>query len=154
MGAYEYQGTSCTCTVTTDAGASDTICSGTCTTLNGSVSGGTPNYIYSWTSSPAGFTSNDSITTVCPDTTTTYTLTVTDSNGCTDDDRVIITVNTFTVSADFSSTQTSGCAPLTVHLASDCTGFPTSHTWAFGDGDTSTDTSARPIPTLILAPTP
>ncbi|MBU0569109.1 right-handed parallel beta-helix repeat-containing protein, partial [bacterium] len=77
---------------TANAGADDTICSGSCTTLNGSASGGSPDYTYSWTSSPAGFTSNDSITTVCPATTTIYTLTVTDSNGCTDTDQVVVTV--------------------------------------------------------------
>ena len=99
MGAYEYQGTPYTCTVTANAGADDTICSGTCTTLNGLASGGSPDYTYSWTSSPAGFTSSDSITTVCPIITTTYTLTVEDANGCTGTDQVTVTVMSLTANA-------------------------------------------------------
>ncbi|MBU0567281.1 choice-of-anchor D domain-containing protein [bacterium] len=81
------------CTVTANAGADDTICPGTCTSLNGQVSGGTPPYTYSW--SPTTGLSNLNIANpnACPTTTATYTLTVTDSNGCTDDDQVVVTVN-------------------------------------------------------------
>jgi len=49
-----------------------------CTTLNSSVSGGVTAYNYNWTS---GSTSSSAV--VCPSVSTTYTLTVTDANGCT-----------------------------------------------------------------------
>ncbi|MBU1488131.1 choice-of-anchor D domain-containing protein, partial [bacterium] len=69
--------------ITVNAGPDDTICSGTCTVLNGSATGGSPPYIYVWTPT-IGLDRPDSPNpTACPDTTTTYTLTVTDANGCT-----------------------------------------------------------------------
>lgn len=46
---------------------------------------------YSWTSSPAGFTSSIQNPSVTPATTTTYTLTTT-ANGCTNSDNVLVTV--------------------------------------------------------------
>jgi len=46
---------------------------------------------YSWTSTPAGFTSSIQNPTVTPATTTTYTLTTT-ANGCTNSDNVVVTV--------------------------------------------------------------
>ena len=66
-----------------DAGPDDVICFGECTAL--SASGGV---IYIWSNNNYGPTMN-----VCPAVTTTYTVTVTDINGCTDSDEVIITVN-------------------------------------------------------------
>ncbi|MDI6764912.1 MAG: dockerin type I domain-containing protein, partial [Thermodesulfobacteriota bacterium] len=79
---------------TAAAGNDNTICSGTCTTIGGSpaATGGTPGYTYAWTSSPAGFNSSNSNPAVCPTTTTIYTLTVTDNNGCTAQDQVTIKV--------------------------------------------------------------
>lgn len=56
-----------------------------CATLAGSATGG---ITYSW--SPGGATTLN--TSVCPTTTTTYTLTVTDANGCTNTDNVTVNV--------------------------------------------------------------
>lgn len=47
---------------------------------------------YSWTSTPAGFTSSIQNPTVTPLATTTYTLT-TSANGCSNSDNVVVTVN-------------------------------------------------------------
>ncbi|MBU1614029.1 PKD domain-containing protein, partial [bacterium] len=80
------------CTVTANAGSDVSVCSGTCATLNGSASGGSSPYTYSW--SPANGLSNPNIANpeACPDTTTSYTLTVTDNNGCSVTGQVIVTV--------------------------------------------------------------
>ncbi len=66
---------------TANAGVDQAVCGGIAVTLTGT--GGTP----SWT---GGVT--DGVAFV-PASTTTYTLTVTDANGCTDTDDVLVTVN-------------------------------------------------------------
>lgn len=53
-----------------------------CHTLNGSASGGTPGYTYQWSYPGIANAGSSASLTVCPDTTTEYTLTVTDANGC------------------------------------------------------------------------
>jgi hypothetical protein len=57
----------------------DTICSGSCTTLSYTVNGGTTPYMFQIDPPQGG----GPPWLVCPTDTTTYTLTVTDSNGCT-----------------------------------------------------------------------
>jgi len=73
---------------TANAGPDDSICSGNCTTLNGS--GGVT---YSWTPT-ASITGPANIANpqVCPTVTTQYTVAVTDANGCTGHDSVIVYV--------------------------------------------------------------
>jgi len=66
-----------------------TICQGTQSTLQALPSGGTGSYTYSWTSTPAGFTSSLQNPVVSPTVTTTYNLTVNSSVNTT----VIVTVN-------------------------------------------------------------
>jgi gliding motility-associated-like protein len=74
--------------VTASAGADVAVCNGNSTTL--SASGGTG---YLW--SPAGSLSSATIANpvATPPITTAYTVTVTDGNGCTNNDVVIVTVN-------------------------------------------------------------
>lgn len=71
-----------------NAGPDSLICIGDSLQLNGS--GG---LLYSWT--PAGSLSNPAIANpfASPATTTTYSLSVTDANGCTDDDQVTVSVS-------------------------------------------------------------
>lgn len=68
-----------------NAGADQSICSGNTTTLTGT--GATT---YSWVGS--GFTSSSQNPTVSPTTTTGYTLTVTDNNGCSASDNMLLNV--------------------------------------------------------------
>ena len=58
-------------------------------------SAGIPGVTYSWTSSPAGFTSSLANPMVHPSGTTTYTLTSTGSGGCTTTDSVTLTCLTY-----------------------------------------------------------
>lgn len=79
---------------TANAGADKNVVYGygsNCTTLTGSAAGGVAPYSYSW--SPGGSLANNSTTEVCPTTATTYTLTVTDKNGCIRSDDVTVFVN-------------------------------------------------------------
>ena len=58
-----------------------------CTTLSAlEITGGTPDYTYSWSTGETTVTIE-----VCPAVTTTYSLTVTDANGCTATDEVTVT---------------------------------------------------------------
>ena len=56
----------------------DSICQGTESQLNGEGIGGSGNYTYSWTSDPAGFTSDEPNPMVAPDVTTDYILEIND----------------------------------------------------------------------------
>ncbi len=75
--------------LTADAGANATVYYGyapqACATLVSSVNGGSAAYSYSWSN---GATSANN--TVCPSATTTYTLNVTDANGCKASDVAVI----------------------------------------------------------------
>ena len=65
------------------------ICNGSCTTLTGAASGGTPTYTYAWM--PGNLTGSS--VSVCPTTLTVYTLTVTDANNCTSAYPITVNVN-------------------------------------------------------------
>ena len=75
------------------AGNDKEICLGLSTVLNGSASGGVADYIYHWT--PATGLNNPDVATpvASPLINTTYTLTVTDQNGCVETDEVTVIVN-------------------------------------------------------------
>ncbi len=92
--------------VTADAGNDQTICAGQSATIGGSPVGSTGN-TYSWSSGANGTLGggNNGQTSVSPATTTTYTVTVTDSGGCSSTDEVTITVSSGP-SADAGNNQT------------------------------------------------
>lgn len=69
-----------------------TICSGTSTTIQANGSGGNGTYSYSWSSTPAGFSSNNSSIIVSPTVTTTYSCLVTSGTSTISND-ITITVN-------------------------------------------------------------
>jgi hypothetical protein len=73
--------------VSADAGSNAVVYYGylpmSCSTLSGSGSGGTGSLIYSWSNG-----TNGANNTVCPSTSSTYTLTATDANGCVAADEV------------------------------------------------------------------
>ena len=59
----------------------ETVCSGSSTTLHANTVGGSGTYTYSWTSTPAGFTSTDENPVVTPTENTVYHLTANDGTG-------------------------------------------------------------------------
>lgn len=76
--------------IAADAGPDQTVVYGSeCTALTAQAAGGAEPYQFAW----SGGTSPDSmVNLICPQTTTTYTLTVTDSLGCTGSDQVTVFV--------------------------------------------------------------
>lgn len=74
-----------------DAGSATSLCLGNSTSLNSSASTGS-SLGFSWSSNPSGFTSSTPNPLVTPSSTTTYTLLITDKNGCTSTDDVVVTI--------------------------------------------------------------
>lgn len=105
------------------------ICLGACSNLSANVNGGTGAYTYTWT--PGPIAGNNA--TVCPTTTTTYTLLVTDANGCTRTDSVQVVVMLPPVAA-FTADTFQGCAPLCVNFTN-LTPNTQSVIWIYGDGN-------------------
>jgi hypothetical protein len=124
-----------------DAGANDTICNGSTTALDATASTGS-NLSYSWTSSPVGFTSSSSTPNVSPTATTTYTVVVTDKNGCTDTDNMEVKVYdgpTANAGSDMSV-----CEGETASLTGTATNY-TSILWSSnGDGTFSNNGTLTP----------
>lgn len=79
--------------ITVNAGADVAICSGTATSLTSVTNGGSPGYTFNWAPSIGLGTPNTFNTTANPFSTTNYTLTATDANGCNGSDNVMVTVN-------------------------------------------------------------
>lgn len=91
-----------TVNLTVDAGLPRTICAGQTVTLGGSptVVPSSGFYQITWSSIPAGFTSNSTNPLASPTITTTYTVTVVDTDGNTMTGDVTITVNPSTPASD------------------------------------------------------
>ena len=107
------------------------ICVGQSSTLTGSGIGGTLGYTYLW--NPGAM--NGPVQTVSPITTTTYTLTITDANGCVSTAPVTVVVNQNPV-ALFTGDSLSGCVPHCVNFTDISTlvsGTITGWSWDFGD---------------------
>lgn len=106
----------------------------TCGLNNGSansiVSGGTPGYNYSW-STTSSFNTN-AINNLSPG---SYSLTVTDASGCTTSNTVNINPSSAAV-ASFTESVLEGCAPLNVSF-SNTSNNVTSSAWNFGDNNLS-----------------
>jgi hypothetical protein len=95
------------------AGNDKQICYGFSSMLNGSAWGGEPDYSYEW--SPTTGLNNPNIATPIanPTSTTFYTLTVTDANGCVETSNASVTVNTLPEAYAFSQDSTHFCSGTT-----------------------------------------
>lgn len=74
-----------------DAGSDLTICSGDTVSIGNAATAGIPPFSYSWSPTQGLKDTLSAITKAFPDKTTTYFLTVTDGNGCSANDSIVIT---------------------------------------------------------------
>ncbi len=73
-----------------NAGTPKSVCIGESTSIGSAAETG---ITYSWTSTPAGFTSASATVNVSPTETTTYKVTATNATGCSSESQVVVTVN-------------------------------------------------------------
>lgn len=132
-------------TVTTlpnvNAGNDVSICEGASTNL--SATGGTS---YVWSPATGLSAANISNPVATPTATTTYSVTITDINGCSGTDEVVVTVNP-NPTINFTADPLSGCSPLNVDFISTCTPNIENYNWSFGDpssGSANTSDAANP----------
>ncbi len=154
----------------------DPLCVGETLALTANVSGGTPNYTYSW-EGPGGFTSNQANpgrANLQLNEGGTYSLTVTDTNTCTDRANTQVTVNdlpTFNLAAQDVSCN--GAADGSIDLTPIAVPDPVTYLWSNAantqdisnlspgtytvtvtDGNTCTATDSRTIgepPALVIS---
>jgi hypothetical protein len=114
-----------------DAGMDIAFCSDATSVLNGSATGGTTVYTYAWDATTGLDNPNNSSTQITLTNTTstpeiiTYTLTVTDANGCSSNDDVNVTVNPAPI-VD-AGTDTSLCSDVAGNLNGSATGGTPTH---------------------------
>ena len=118
-------------------------------TFNATVSGGTPNYTYSWTFGDGQTgTGQNPAHTYASAGNYTATLTVKDSVNTQGSSSVNIIVNAVTpLTVAATASPTSGIAPLTVNFSASASGGTSGYTysWNFGDGVTLTGQSVSHV---------
>lgn len=118
------------CQLKSDAGSDTSICNGSSVQLNSSAPGAVS---YAWT--PTTGLSNPSIANPIanPTVTTTYVVAITNGNGCTDNDTVVVTVVPLPSPSITPSGPTSFCTGGSVTLTS---AAASSYLWSTGASDT------------------
>lgn len=110
-----------------NAGSDVTVCPGGSTTLTGTAMFGSPPYTYMW-SGPVFATTQQLV--VTPTSTSTYTLTITDSNGCTANDVVTVYVQPLLTLSFSSSPATCSQSNGMVSVAASGGVQPYSYLWS------------------------
>ncbi len=110
-----------------------TICTGNTTSLGATGTGGSGNYTFAWDQGLDTGQYHD----IAPDTTTTYTVILTDDCGTPPDTGQVTISVVQPPEISFMADTTIGCAPLTIHFTSN--GIPPGSVcvWELGDGGTS-----------------
>jgi gliding motility-associated-like protein len=135
--------------VTVNAGADVTICLGGNTNISATGAGGAGGFTYNWDNGlGAGQTHN-----VAPVVQTTYTVTVTDANGCTNTDDVIVSVGQALIVT--ASPDDSICPGGQANISAQATagsgnGGPYTYTWSNGPQGASQTVSPAVTTTYIV----
>jgi len=127
--------------LTLSVAGDDSVCAGDSVMLTAIPSGGTPAYTYVWIPGPQN---GDSVS-VSPTTNTSYTVTMTDANGCTSLPQTfnVLVLPTPTANFDTASSGTYG----SMFAFTDLSSNGTSWSWDFGD-NTSGSILQNPVHTF------
>ncbi|MFH1321817.1 MAG: PKD domain-containing protein [Bacteroidota bacterium] len=124
--------------ISINVSSTDETCSGACDgTVSASASGGVGGYTYTWS---GGLGSGANKSNVCPN---TYTVTVTDNNGCTSTANVTVNPGTV-VNANFTYNGNQ-CAGNSFNFTNTgTTGVGVTYSWTFTSGTPATSTAQNP----------
>lgn len=128
---------------TASAGANASVCSGSPIAIGGSptASGGTPSYIYAWSPGATLSSTSTSNPTAMPVSTTDYTVTVTDANGCISVSSIVtITVNELPTSSTSSTPSCLVTCDGTATVVASGATAPYTYSWSPAGGTNSTAT--------------
>lgn len=136
----------------TDAGPDVGICPGASAVIGLTTTGGVPPITYSWT--PATGLSSTTIArpTASPAVTTTYTLTVTDGNGCSNTDDVTVTVHPPPTARAGQTQNNCGIESVTIGLPATGGTGPYQYSWTPATGLSATNI-AQPVATPTVTTT-
>lgn len=113
------------------------VCSGESVTLTASASGGAGNYTYQWSPSTGLSSTNTATTVASPNTTTTYTLRVTDGANCPRSTRVTVEVAGTTLSVSASpQVYCRGTDPVTLNANLNVVGSCSDYSFRWSNGGT------------------
>jgi PKD repeat protein len=102
------------------------------------------NYVYTWTPSTGVGNPNSQFTNATVNSSTTYTVIVTDNtSGCAD--SAVVTVNSSSPNVSFTATPTSGFHPLTVNFTNTSSPSVVTYLWNFGDTLSGVDNTSTLI---------
>ncbi len=118
----------CSNSLSVNLGADLAICAGNSITMTASATGGAGTYTYTWSNSLGTGSSK----TVSPAATTTYGVTVSDLNGCTASDNIVVTVKA-AVDVNPGGDQNI-CGGNSTTLMASATGGTTPYTFAWSNG--------------------
>lgn len=111
-----------------------TVCSGSSTQLQATVTGGVPSYTYAWTSNPAGFSSTLPNPTATPAATTWYICTVQDNASTIVKDSVQVTLTALPAAPGAITGNTIPCEGITTSYTIAAVTGATTYTWTVPAG--------------------
>ena len=113
-----------------------TLCVGESSSVSAIGQGGNGTYTYQWTG-PGGFSASGITTPVSPNTTTTYTVTLSDGCGTPPVNTTVTIIVNPLPSVLAGPTGISGCAPISVPFTGLSSPAAASCNWTFGDGSST-----------------
>ena len=125
-----------------DIGGTDTVCQLSVVQLTANIVGGSPQYAYSWDNGLPS-TSTVTINPGIPGTTTSFSVTITDNNGCTDRDSIDVYVP---LPLSLTAADTTICeGDMVTLIPTPSGGDPSGYTYLWNDLSTNSSLTVSPL---------